>query len=64
MAASMPALPLFEGGKALLQPTYVCDVADALVTIIEVTGTQILVIFRNVFENVCGHRSNDKTKLP
>jgi nucleoside-diphosphate-sugar epimerase len=35
-AAFLPFVPLIEGGKALLQPTYVSDVADAIVKIIEV----------------------------
>ena len=35
-ADSFGVVPLFNGGEALLQPTYVSDVVDAMVKIIEV----------------------------
>ena len=35
-ASSFGVIPLFNGGDALLQPTYVSDVVDAMVKIIEV----------------------------
>lgn len=31
-----PAVPIVDGGRALVQPTFVGDVADAIVKIIEV----------------------------
>lgn len=34
-AQSFGVIPLFNGGDALLQPTYVSDVVDAIVKLVE-----------------------------
>jgi NADH dehydrogenase len=40
MASTLPCLPLIGGGRTLMQPVYVGDVADAVLAVVEGEGAQ------------------------